>query len=659
MRPQTRPRAFTLIALLALIAAAPHRLEKSAPPLPTDVYPKIEWNDNRVAAGALRDGVLSLRLEVRRGLWHVLGDHEPGAEILAFAEVGKAPQVPGPLIRVPLGTEIRASVSNPLDTTLVVRGLSTRRVEALDSLVLPAGSTREVRFSADAEGTYFYLGRVDGSPSAVRPFESAVLSGAFVVDPPGAASPPRDRVLLMNIWFDGMLENGDPDPSREFLVINGRPWPLTERLTYEMGDSIRWRLINASGDVHPMHLHGFYYRVDARGDFARDTIYWPAQRRLAVTERMDPLTTMSMVWSPDRPGGWIFHCHMSVHVLYNPSLRPDHETADERAEHLLLGGHEGDPNKHVLEGMGGLMMGMYVRPPEGWEPHEPQRRRLRLFVQSDSIPADSASDGLQLAAPDRRRFAYVLQKGEREPAPDSVRLPGSPIVLWKGEPTAINVINRSGEPTQVHWHGLEIESYFDGVTGFGGYPDRLTPAIMPGDSFEIRITPPRAGSFMYHTHVSDLRQQSAGLYGAFIVLEQGAEWDPTTDRVFMLGLSPSEPGVHLNGSRAPEPLEFEIGTTYRLRLMNITLFNGRAKVWLTRDGAPVRWRLVSKDGWDVPSQQRVLLPAEQTVSVGETFDFEYTPRRPGELHLEVRSGGGRMFVDQLIKVVEGERPRTG
>ncbi len=654
MRPVVHLYASAAITLLILIAAPLSLIQTAPPDLALESYPKIEWNDNRATAGTLEEGVLSLQLEVRRGLWHPLGDDEPGVEVLAFAEPGQPPQVPGPLIRVSLGTEIQLTIRNPLDTTLVVRGLSRRRVATLDSLVVPAGEMREVRFTADAEGTYFYAGRMDGSPTAVRTFESAVLSGAFIVDGPGAATPPDDRVLMMQIWYDAMLENGEPDFSREFLVINGRPWPLTERFTYDLGDSIRWRLINATEKVHPMHLHGFYYRVDARGDFVRDTIYWPAQRRLAVTERMARNTTMSMVWSPDRPGGWIFHCHMSPHVTYNPSLRPEHETADERERHLLLGDHGGDPNKHVLEGMGGLMMGMYVRPPPGWEPHEPQRRRLRLFVQSDSIPADSAGDGLQLAAPDRRRFAYVLQTGDEEPAPDSVRLPSSPIILWKGEPTAINVINRTDEPTQVHWHGLEIESYFDGVTGFGGYPDRLTPVIMPGDSFEIRITPPRAGSFMYHTHVSDVRQQSAGLYGAFIVLEEGEKWDPATDRVFLLGLSPSQPGVHLNGTRSPQPLEFEVGTTYRLRLMNITLFNGGAKFWLTRDGAPVRWRLVSKDGWDVHPHQRQMQVAEQTVSVGETFDFEYSQGREGELHLEVRSGGGRLFVDQLIRFVDDD-----
>ena len=42
--------------------------------------------------------------------------------------------------------------------------------------------------------------------------------------------------------------------------------------------------------------------------------------------------------------------------------------------------------------------------------------------------------------------------------------------------------------------------------------------IMPRDSFAVTVTPPRAGSFMYHTHVNDMRQQSHGLYGAIIVV---------------------------------------------------------------------------------------------------------------------------------------------
>ena len=37
-----------------------------------------------------------------------------------------------------------------------------------------------------------------------------------------------------------------------------------------MGDSVRWRWINASPAPHPMHLHGFYFDVGSLGNGTRD-----------------------------------------------------------------------------------------------------------------------------------------------------------------------------------------------------------------------------------------------------------------------------------------------------------------------------------------------------------------------------------------------------
>jgi FtsP/CotA-like multicopper oxidase with cupredoxin domain len=627
-------------ALLALgWLVAPTALA-SIDPDPTD---RIVFNDNREPAGTFSNDILELDLEIREGDWHLLGESEPAGRTLAFAEAEKSPSIPGPLIRVPLDTEIRVTVTNFHDTTVIIRGLDSRRDGALQPLRIRPGGTQRVRFFADVPGTYFYWGAVTDRPLSDRAFEDSQLTGALVVDAPGA--PTDDAIMLMGMWYDGRLPDGEPDLGREFLVINGRPWPLTERLTYSLGDSIRWRLINASASIHAMHLHGFYYRVDARGDIARDTLYWPAQRRMAVTERIAEGATMTMVWSPDRPGGWIFHCHMSDHVIPNPTMGPERLTEDERFEPLFRHGHlDKDPNRHAEEGMGGLLVGLYVRPPEGWVSDEPKRRELRLFVQSDT-----ATGGLS-----GRQFGYVLQEGAAEPAPDSVRLPGSTIVLWKGEPTSIRVFNRTDEPTQVHWHGLEIESYFDGVAGFGGYPDRLTPAIAPGDSFEIRITPPRAGSYMYHTHVNDLRQQGSGLYGAFIVLDEVEVWDPERDLIFLWGESPfrDDEIPVVNGANPGEPITLKADTAYRFRLMNITLFRPNTRMRLLRDGFPVLWTPIAKDGFDLPEVQRVPQWADRTIAVGETYDYRFTPTRPGDLLLELRQGNGRPLVDQLIRVVE-------
>lgn len=641
-----RPRRVVTIAVLALAFAAGIAMvlagaQPSARPTGErathDDLARVVLNDNVEPAGAFRNGELDLNLEVRLGRWYLLGhDSEPG-EVLAFAEPGRPPLIPGPMIRVPLGTRVRVTIRNPFDSTLVVHGLSARRQEPLDSLVVPGHGVARSEFVADAVGSYFYWGTTTGAPLDRRAFEDSQLGGALIVDPAGGSPP--DRVLVLGIWMDGRLPDGSPDFDAEYLVINGRPWPHTERMSYALGDSIRWRVINTSFDVHPMHLHGFHFRVDARGDLARDSIFWPAERRMAVTERLLSGQTMSIVWVPNRPGGWLFHCHLSFHVLPNPGLGSARESAEARYHTVEVGHPFHEPHDHVERGMGGLMLATHVTAPPGWKLDEPKRRELRLFINSDSTPDTP------------RRFAYVLQEGDREPASDSVRLPGSTLVLRRGEPTSIRVINRSPEPTQIHWHGLELQSYYDGVVGVGGHPGMRTPAIMPGDSFEMRITPPRAGSFMYHTHVNDIRQQRQGLYGPIVVLDTDEEWDPEHDIVLLVGNRPTRGPFLLNGRAEHEPLQMRVGESYRLRVMNITLSGPNLRMRLVRDGGPVLWLPRAKDGADIPAARRRPTRAELQASIGETYDFVFEPDSAGDLAFELRLGNYRLIATQPITVV--------
>lgn len=634
----SRPASWIRVALagLSLVACATLVFAR-------DNLPRIRWNDNDRPAGTRAEGVLTLRLEIVRGEWRFLGDDRPGVEVLAFREIGRDPENPGPLIRVPLGTEIRALVSNPLDVPLVIHGLSTRRVADMDSLVVPAGEEREARFVADVEGTYFYWGTTTGSRLAFevpdsRLFEDSQLNGALIVDPPGA-DPARDKIMVLSIWFERPPEGVELDWQTETMAINGRPWPFTERITYDLGDSVRWRLINLTDRGHPMHLHGFFFEVDAIGNMQRADVLWPGERRLNATHLMKVGETADISWLAERPGGWPFHCHISYHVVAN-AAPGEYADGAARDDALLHGLHSADPNRHAVEGMGGLMMGIYIRPPEGYVPNEPRERQLRLFVRTDSLPGE------------RRRFGYVLAGEDGGPPAGPVTWPGPTLVTWVGEPTGVMVINRTDEPTQVHWHGLEIESYYDGVAGVGGYPGSVTPAILPRDSFEMRITPPRAGTYMYHTHLNDIRQQSAGLYGGFVVLEPGQAWDPEIDRVYILSTG-SDPDMSplLNGTLTPDPIALKTGVTYRLRLINITLFNASARVRLVRDGFPVMWRAVGKDGAALPERLRKVDFADRIVSVGETMDFEFRPTEPGEYRLEARAFDGELFVAQRIDVV--------
>ncbi|MFI5234061.1 MAG: multicopper oxidase domain-containing protein, partial [Gemmatimonadales bacterium] len=382
----------------------------------------------------------------------------------------------------------------------------------------------------------------------------------------------------------------------------------------------------------------------ARGDANRDTLYWPAQQRMAVTELMDFQTTMDMAWYADRPGGWIFHCHLNFHVVRNPAIGAAMEPDSVRIREVISGISARDSTpmagmkEHDMAAMGGLMLRMDITPSAAWHPYAGPRERLHLYIRSDSVSGDTL-----------RRFGYALS-GAGAPPPDSLRWPGPPIILHVGQPTSIMVVNQTPEASQVHWHGLELNSYYDGVAGISNSGDMVAPMIAPRDSFEMTATPPRAGSFMYHTHINDVRQQSHGLYGALIVLPKGANWDPSTDLIFMVGTDPLDDPI-LNGSASPPALALVAGKTYRIRLMNLTLDAPYAEFSLTNSkGAVPLWTALAKDGYDRPAWQKTSVHARQRVSIGETYDFALKQLTPGDYAMEMRGLSGKMYARQVIHV---------
>lgn len=562
---------------------------------------RVEPNDNRVPAGRLRGDTLELGLEVRMAEWRPEGNDGPAVEVAAFAETGKPARIPGPLIRVRAGSIISATVLNALtDSSIVVRGLTTRPAGS-DSLILAPGESRRVRFTAGDPGTYFYSA-TPGTYAFSRAEEREQLAGAFIVD--SAQGSPPDRVLVINIW----TTPADSTWRRSALTINGRAWPHTERLAALTGDTVRWRVVNASGRAHPMHLHGFYFTLASRGTASADTVVPMGARSLAVTHQMPPFSTMAMSWVPTRAGNWLFHCHLAFHVVPGEGL----ERAPVHSHYAR--------SPAAAEHMAGLVLGVTVRPRPGERAARRERaRRLELFVNEGRRRGHA-----------ERALGYVLQRGSRPPARDSVVIPGSLLVLSRGEPTDVAVNNRIAEPVAIHWHGLELESYSDGVTGWSGMGSRVAPAVLPGKTFIARLTMPRAGTFIYHTHMNDIEQLTSGLYGAIVVLEPGSRFDPLRDHVFVLGWDgPDDGRVHLllNGDSMPPPLELEAGVAHRLRFVNIGPA-GRIAFRIVTDSGPARWRRLAKDGADLPQALAVAGPAVQPVAVGETTDVEFTPE-PG------------------------------
>ena len=77
------------IMLLVLLSAALARPEDSPLPL-------VMANNNRTHAGQLKNGVLELQLDLRRGRWYPEDEGGGYRDVYAFAEVGHAPQSNSP-----------------------------------------------------------------------------------------------------------------------------------------------------------------------------------------------------------------------------------------------------------------------------------------------------------------------------------------------------------------------------------------------------------------------------------------------------------------------------------------------------------------------------------------------------------------------------------
>src|SRR5205823_13642197 len=135
-----------LLFALLQIALASHSASSHTHPAPPSA---AIANDNRVAAGRIVKGEFTLNLEARDALWYPEEGASQPIPIAAFAEAGGSPRTPGPMIRVPAGTEIRITVRNSLAVTIRLWGLQDRSGSGLESTVIAPGATQPFEFIAD------------------------------------------------------------------------------------------------------------------------------------------------------------------------------------------------------------------------------------------------------------------------------------------------------------------------------------------------------------------------------------------------------------------------------------------------------------------------------------------------------------------------------
>lgn len=87
--------------------------------------------------------------------------------------------------------------------------------------------------------------------------------------------------------------------------FDGKRFSEAPPVPVKLGETVRFVLINDTMMEHPIHLHGFLFRVEnGQGN----------RQPLKHTINVKPGERLGFVYTADTPGYWAFHCHLLYHM---------------------------------------------------------------------------------------------------------------------------------------------------------------------------------------------------------------------------------------------------------------------------------------------------------------------------------------------------------
>ncbi|WP_026450187.1 multicopper oxidase domain-containing protein [Aequorivita capsosiphonis] len=258
-------------------------------------------------------------------------------------------------------------------------------------------------------------------------------------------------------------------------------------------------------------------------------------------------------------------------------------------------------------------------------------------------------------------------------------IPGPTLEFTEGEYAVIYVKNEMSVETSIHWHGMFLPNFMDGV------PYLTTPPIKPGTTFKYEFPLKQSGTYWYHSHT--MLQEQSGVFGSLLIhpkektleydkdlivmlsdwtnekpktvmrnLKRGNEWyqmkkgtSTPLNKVIARGALGAQldfwrqrmggadiadvyyPAFLINGKESVEYPEFKPGEKVRLRIIN---GSASSQFWMTFGGeSPL---LVSADGKDV-------VPVEHSktfIATAETYDFIINIPQGGKIELRAMAQDG-------------------
>jgi len=232
----------------------------------------------------------------------------PGEIVEAWAYNG---MVPGPWIRLDVGDQVEINVTNntELSTDVHWHGISIPNdqdgVAPYTQDPIAPGETYTYAFEAEEPAIAMYHAHMHG--------QVAVPNGMFAPMTIGETPIPYGRTISgVEIPADLEVALEIPmvlnDAGTIGLTLNGKSFPATEPYVVAEGDWVVYHYYNEGLQSHPMHQHQFFQLVFAKDGVPLDSPYWADTVNVAPGERY------SVLLQADRPGTWVWHCHILNHV---------------------------------------------------------------------------------------------------------------------------------------------------------------------------------------------------------------------------------------------------------------------------------------------------------------------------------------------------------
>jgi FtsP/CotA-like multicopper oxidase with cupredoxin domain len=221
--------------------------------------------------------------------------------------------VPGPQIQLDVGDRVHLRFHNelPMGSDIHLHGLNVENrfdgVAPLTQPVVEPGESFTYEFVADEVAVAMYHPHFMSQESMPNGLFGTIIVG----DEPlplgrtisvGLAEIPEEITITQRI---PMVLN---DSGVIGYSLNGKSFPATAPIVAAEGDWILIDYFNEGSQIHPMHLHQFDQIVIAEDGFPLDYPY------IVDTLNVAPGNRFTVLVQLDKPGTWVWHCHILPHV---------------------------------------------------------------------------------------------------------------------------------------------------------------------------------------------------------------------------------------------------------------------------------------------------------------------------------------------------------